>query len=562
MQARHGNRIARGGGLALALAISVGSGGVRAQSAPAQGGGRPPAPAALRLSMDDAVGMALDHNLDIAVDRLEPQVSDERVGQARSAFTPLFSAASNRNGQVATPSSFLVGTNGVRSDLFASTIGVSQRLKWGGGSYSVSMDGSRTSTASLFANFNPSLTARLQAVFSQPLLRDFRMDTARQQLIISKRNRDISDLRLRETVVRTVAAVKRAYWDLAAARAGIDVAQKSYDLALELARMNKARVDVGQSPELDLLQSQAEVAQREEALAVAQVTARQAEDRLRTQILDPDASSFWETELVLTDTPALGTAPPDLEAAVRAVLDTRLDLARARKDIENSETNVQYYASQRLPDFRIQGSFISQGLAGNQVIRTGGFPGTIVGSLPAPITDALNQVWNRAFPTWTLSVSFSYPLGRSYEEASLASARIQTVQARERLKSAEIRAVRQLRQAAWQIDMNRKRIETSRAARLLSERRLDSEQKRFEVGMSTSFLVVQAQRDLAQARNNELAAFLDYARSAVDFEALKETTLDQAGSTVTVTGSSVSAPAAASATTTAPGSTAARSGIM
>src|SRR4029079_2708037 len=124
--------------------------------------------------------------------------------------------------------------------------------------------------------------------------------------------------------------------------------------------------------------------------------------------------------------------------------------------------------------------------------------------------------------TWAFGVSVSYPLGTSIEDANYARSKLEHRQAAERLKSAEARAVQQVREAAWKIDMNAKRIDTTRAARELADQRLDAERKRFDVGMSTSFLVIQAQRDLAQARTNELSAVLAYDLSLVDFDALQQ----------------------------------------
>jgi outer membrane protein TolC len=134
----------------------------------------------------------------------------------------------------------------------------------------------------------------------------------------------------------------------------------------------------------------------------------------------------------------------------------------------------------------------------------------------------------------------SYPLGRGLEDATLARSRLEAEQARVRLANLETAVVRQVRSAAWQIEMNGKRMATSRAARALAEERLNSEQKRFEVGLSTSFLVVQAQRDLAQARNNELSAALDYVRAVIEFETLQEAApTTQPGTSLTVTGSAL-----------------------
>jgi outer membrane protein TolC len=127
------------------------------------------------------------------------------------------------------------------------------------------------------------------------------------------------------------------------------------------------------------------------------------------------------------------------------------------------------------------------------------------------------------YPTWTVGMAFSYPLGKSVAEANLARARIERDQASARLRSLEIAAVRQIRDAAWRVEQNQQRIETTRLGRELAEQRLDAEQKRFEVGMSTSFLVIQAQRDLAVARNAELQAMLDYQLAVIGFQTARQT---------------------------------------
>jgi len=163
----------------------------------------------------------------------------------------------------------------------------------------------------------------------------------------------------------------------------------------------------------------------------------------------------------------------------------------------------------------------------------------------------MDQVFRSAYPTWIVGVNVTYPLGRSADEASLARSRIEETQAKARLQSSELKVVRQLRQSAWQVDMNARRINTSRAGRALAEQRLDAEQKRFDVGMSTTFLVVQAQRDLAQARNNELQAALEYVKAVIEFETLQEAapaggaTTGASTASMTVTGGTVTGSTAA-----------------
>jgi HAE1 family hydrophobic/amphiphilic exporter-1 len=542
---------AAGAGLALLLATSAAAVGQPLSApAPPQAGLTPSAPA-LRLTVDDAVRLALEHNMDLKVDRLDPQIAGERVGQAESVFLPALTSSVTRNSALAPPTSFLVGNQGVQSLAGNATVGLSQRLPHFGTSYATGWDTTRTKSTSQFSNYNPIITSRIQFTVSQPLLKDLAIDAGRQQLLISKRNREISDARFRETVVRTVSDVKKAYWDLVAARALVEVQQRSLELARDLVRVNKARVDVGQAPPLDLLTAQAEEAQRDENLTIAQVTLKQAEDRLRMLVLDPESRQFWTTVLEPTDRPTLLGEVPDVESVIGRALTQRLDLVRARAELEIVRTNVRYNRNQTLPDVRFQVNFQSTGLGGTRLIRTGGFPGTVVGSEPVSFGYVMNQVFQSAYPTWIVGVNVTYPLGRSADEANLARSRLEEAQARARLQSSELKAVRQLRQSAWQVDMNARRINTSRAGRTLAEQRLDAEQKRFEVGMSTTFLVVQAQRDLAQARNNELQAALEYVKAVIEFETLQEA--GPAGSTaagastasMSVTGSSISGSAAA-----------------
>src|SRR5262249_36789417 len=154
-------------------------------------------------------------------------------------------------------------------------------------------------------------------------------DTARQQYIIARRNQESSELRFRESVVQTVAAVKQAYWTLKAAKANVAVQQRSLELAQELARQNKIRVDAGQVPPLDLVEAEAEVAQRHEGLIRANTTAEDAEDDLRRLIMEPSDASFWKMRIDPSDDP-LGRAPlPDVDGAVDNALNARFDIVRA-----------------------------------------------------------------------------------------------------------------------------------------------------------------------------------------------------------------------------------------
>jgi outer membrane protein TolC len=213
----------------------------------------------------------------------------------------------------------------------------------------------------------------------------------------------------------------------------------------------------------------------------------------------------------------------DVEGAVTRALTDRTDLRQLRKGIDTATAAQKLAGNQRLPDIRANATYQASGLGGTEVLRTGGFPGTIVGpGAITPFGSVLDQLFKSNFPTWAVGVSVSYPIGGSVDEANYARSRLEVAQAEQRVKGAEGRAIQQVRDAAWKVEMNAKRLDTTRAARALAEQRMIAEQKRFEVGMSTSFLVIQAQRDLAQAKTNELSAILSYDLSLVDFEALQQ----------------------------------------
>jgi len=480
------------------------------------------ASAPLRLTVDAAVKMAIDHNVDLAAARIDPQISDTTTAAASGLFRPVFSTSLQRNNQLQPPTSFLVPT-ATRTDVVTSAVGIDQKLPWFGTSYNLSWNAAHTDSNSFLNSFNPILQSGLALSVTQPLIRDLAIDSARQQLASSRINRDIAGTRVREAVVQTEANVKRAYWNLVSATANVDARRSVLNLADELVRVNSVKVDVGQSAPLDLVAAQAEVAADREQVIIAETTVKSIEDELRTLIFDTSDRRAWSVPIEPVDLPPVASASPDLEAAVTNALRDRTDLVRARKDIDNARLSVKFTGNQRLPDVRVNASYVANGLGGTELLRDGPFPGTIVGpGRDVAFGSVLNQLFTSQYPTWNVGISVNYPIGQATEEANYARAKLAHRQSEERLKSAEARVVQQVRDAWRKIGMNAKRVDTTRAARELAEQRLDAERKRFDVGMSTSFLVIQAQRDLAQAKTNELAATLAYDLALVDFDALQQ----------------------------------------
>jgi len=496
-------------------------------------------PATLRLSLDEAVRRAVENNPDLAIVRLGTEVEAARVSETRSAFTPMFATTLGRSSTTTPPSNFLLGDRGVNADDWFSSSGVRQRLPWGSGIWSLSWDAARSATNNPLSSFDPSLVSGFQIAYSQPLLKDRAIDPAREQYIIAKRNLESSDLRFREAAVQTVATVKQAYWTLKATLANIAVQQQSLELAEELARQNKVRVDAGQDPPLDLVQAEAEVAARRENLIRAKTAAEDAEDALRRLIVDPNDGSFWQVQIDPAEEPSVVGAPPDLNAAVAKALNERFDLARAGHDLDNAKTTVDFLQNQRLPDVRLETSYRGNGLSGTQFLRTGGFPGSVTGVRDLGFGSALGQVFSNDYPTWSVGLTVSYPLGRSFEAASLARADVERRQAAERIASLRLQAAETVRRAGRQIQSSAERVGAARAAATLAQQRLEAEQRRYQVGLSTTFLVTQAQRDLLQAQVNLLQTTLDYESALVNFEAVQQAPPLSAGDPGDVRGTNV-----------------------
>jgi outer membrane protein TolC len=237
--------------------------------------------------------------------------------------------------------------------------------------------------------------------------------------------------------------------------------------------------------------------------------------------MDPQDGSFWRMRIDPVDEPGPREPLPDVNAVVAKAVNERYDVARAENDVSNAASTIEFLSNQKLPDLRLETSYRGNGLGGSQLLRTGEFPGTIVGRTGSGFGDVLGQVLGRDYPTWSVGVTVSYPLGRAYEEVSAVKATVERRQAAQRVASLKLDAAEAIRQAARQVRSTAEREEAARAGATLAEQRFDAEQRRYQAGLSTSFLVTQAQRDLLQAQVSLLQATLDYQSALVGFEALQ-----------------------------------------
>lgn len=510
-----------------ALAQSVRSGPLRL-SASSQAAATPAQ--VRRLTVEEAGRLALENNLGIQIARFDPLVQDLSIAQARTGWFPSFTNTFQTTSTDSPNNSFLAGAQGraTSNDRFVNSAGIQQNLRRGG-NFSLGWDASRLSTNNSFSTFSPQLQSSLAFSISQPLLRNFSIDSLRQQLEVSLKNREISDVQLRQTLATTMRSVRNAYWNLAYAAASLLVQQQSADLARESLRNTRARVEIGTTPPIDIVEAEAEVALREEAVILAEAQIATAEDALRTLVYDPKMPDFWTIRIEASDLPPFQPTPVDVDAAIRNALERRTDVQQARKSLDVSNVNIKFFRNQALPNVTADFDYGLSGLGGTQLQRgLGPFgPGTgdVLGRAQRGFGSVLGDIFKNDFPNWTASLNITYPIGATPADASLARAQLQHNQSLTQLRNQELQVTTQVREQGRQVLTNQKRVETTRTSRALNERRLEAEQRKLAAGTSTTFLVFQAQRDLAQARNNELRAILDFNQSVVDLETVQEVPL-------------------------------------
>ena len=475
-----------------------------------------------RLSADEAVRMALENNLGIQAERLGPQITTFNLAQAKGAYAPvLFSNFFNRS-STQPPSSFVTGTNNIlTTETITQDGGFAQNVPWGGGNYSLSLNGGKVTTSAIDSRYNPQLSSNLSARYVQPLLRNFSIDAFRQQIMTSQNNQVIADIDLRQQITVTSQAVRNAYFDLIGAIEGHKVAVQSLELAQESLKNNQMKVEVGTLAPIDIIEAEAEVASNEEAVINAEARIKTVEDRLRYLILNPSQPDFWTIRLEPSDAPSLTPIAVDVDAAIANALAQRTDIARLKKQLDNVDVGIKYAQNQKMPGLDVTANYNVIGVAGTQFQFGQGFPPPIESQSERAFSSALRDVFGQDFRTWSVALNFSYPLGTSTADATLASNRLQRQQGAVNLRDLELQVATSVRDAARQVDTNLKRVEATRKARDRAERRLEAEQKRMTVGLSSTFQLFQAQRDLARQRQQEVNALIDYNRSVIAFEAIQ-----------------------------------------
>lgn len=485
------------------------------------------------LPLQACLQLALKNNLEIAIERVNPAMSRQKVEQAKSIFDPVATLTISKDRSVRQVGSALaLPPQNEQEDL---NVDAGVAGKWVSGTETeLHFTSSRNETNSVFAGLNPAYSSELILSLTQPLLKDFGISANTANLRIASNNQTISEYRFADRVMKVLYTVESAYWELVYAREALQVEKESLKRAEDFLIMTRRKVEVGLLPKIEILQADAERAGREEGVISARDTLQDAEDLLRRLLNLSAEERYWEIRLVPTDRPRVEPVTSDLSKELVEGFKHRPDLNQARMDLENRKIRFRYSRNQLLPRVDLVGSLGLSGLAGAAQAQLDFLnPGkTVLSPFDGNYNDSLQAMKNGENYSYSIGLQVTYPLGNRDAKSEMVLADLEKRKALFGLKDIENRVIQEVREALRQIKTNRQRIAATEAARKLAEERLKSETRRFEVGLGTSHDVLEYQERLAQARREELRGRIDFQTSLANLERVKGTLLRYKGITL------------------------------
>jgi outer membrane protein TolC len=463
------------------------------------------------LTLEQAMDMALEKNLDLKAARLNPQGVDFQLAAARATFGPqLTSQYSYRD--AASPNNNRLEERATVNQVGQTyNFGAQQTLPWYGGRITAQFNNGRTATNSSQSQRNPSFSSNLQFNYTQPLLAGLRIDNARNQLRTLAVQRQISDIQLLTTIENTKASVRTAYWNLRQAIEQIEIQRRSLGLAERLFQDNRTKVEIGTLAPIETTTSETQVANAEQALLNAQIQWRTAELNLKRLLAAGPDDEVYQATINPIQNATLSVQSVDIPAAVKVALADRTDLVQARRNLQISDLNLELTQNATKPQLDLQTGY---GLAGQ------GGPllqdGVVV--TPGGYRQAVSAITGIDLPTWNLQFNFTYPLFMRAAKANYARAQLERQQSIVEIQAQELTVSAQVTNAGLAVENTYKQYQAALKAREAAERNAEAEQTRFDVGMSTNYNVVQAQTNLTTQRLAELRAIISYLNAVAEFD--------------------------------------------
>ncbi|MBI1357688.1 MAG: TolC family protein [Acidobacteria bacterium] len=417
-------------------------------------------------------------------------------------------------------SDFVTGTNSYVNEQTNSNLGIRQGFLTGA-TASLTWANTQLSTNSRRNNFDPNIRSNVTLSIRQPLMRGFGLAVNSRNIVVAKRNQEISDLAFQDQLITIVVRVQQLYWDLVSLRANAEAQREALGLAQKLYEDNKRRVEIGTLAPIEIVRAEAEVATREEGLTVAETQVRVQETLIKNALSKNGLASpsLLQAHIIPTDritvppVEDLGSIEEMMESAVRI----RVDVQQARVRLGNADINLKAIRNGRLPQLTLAVDVTNNGLAGqinDHFVGTDAANPFFLGGMG----NALGQIFRRNFPDYSVGVNMTIPIRNRQAQADLAATLLLQRQSEIQIRQTENSVRAQVQNAVIGVEQARARFQTTVKSRELQERTLEAEQKKFDLGASTIFLVVQAQRDLALAKSAEIAAMNNYVIAKIELD--------------------------------------------
>jgi outer membrane protein TolC len=487
----------------------------------------------LTLSLNDAVRQALQNNNDIEVARDDVRFAETRLRSLYGVYDPLFSVTPQIIKNVTPQTSSFLGGGGAAGTTSVTTFNLgpalSKQFEKGGGFYTLTFNNSRTSTSSTNSSLSPFYSSNLSLQFTQPLLRNRSIDADRRAIRIQKKVLEQTDSDFRARTISIISQVQAAYWNLVFALRNQQNQLDSLNLARQNMRNIEAQIAAGAKAPLDRAQVQTDIATRETNLFIATQSVSQSENSLKQLLLRDPSSPLWSAQITPTDTPTFDLSPVNLTASLEEARKNRPELRRLNLQKEITGIDIQFFKDQTKPQVDLTGTIATTGLAGSPCIPN---PDPTLNRCILPPTNLVGgfskDIRNLAgLNTYNVTVgaAISFPIHNTAAKANLAGARIQQQQLDASYRSQDQAVEMDVRNAAQAVDTAQKRVVASRQARESAEQQLTGEQKLYEVGRSTTFLLLQRQNELTTARTTELQSQTDYNKALADLQRATAATL-------------------------------------
>ena len=458
----------------------------------------------LPLSLKETIERVLKNNVSISVQSYNPQISGQSIFEMEADFDPTFDFEFTV-GETTVPRATTLADPKIRNQDYNWDFSVTQKFVTGG-DYEFSYDSNKNLSSSSFNVLNPRYSSNLEFNLTQPLLKDFGIDLNKREIYIAKNDQKISDHQFSGKVIDTITEAENFYWDLVFSIGDLQVKETSLQRARDLEKQVKAQVDVGTLAELEILQAKSEVASREQGLLNALNLIEDNEDSLKNILnLSFDSIDGLKKIVPVDAPPFLPGTEGTLAAALQTALSHRPDLLVKKEELLTKNIEVKYNENQMLPTLDLVGSLGLNGLAGDS--------GTSGNQLDGKYDKAIDEMFSSKFYLWEFGINLSYPIGNRAAKSRLASKRLEVAQFLLDIKDLENTIVVEVREAYRQIKTDIKRVQAARIASKLAQEKLNAEEKKFEVGLSTSFNVLEFQEDLAEEQSNEIKAIIDYNKS-------------------------------------------------